>query len=136
MEVVRIDSSTSDDNHLLVSNCTSTHTVCKACFSVILILINFSGKTRFEGLPGGENRFVIHFVVFTVHKRNGPEPALGEGEQGPRPGPRACWGPAEHQRGAPHHAKTRGAGPQRGEPPTAAFLACDSPILGPHNVVC
>ena len=67
MEVVRIDSSTSDDNHLLVSNYTSTYTVCKACFSVILILINFSGKTRFEGLPGGENRFVIHFVVFTVH---------------------------------------------------------------------
>jgi len=34
------------------------------------------------------------------------EPALGEGKQGPRPGPRACGGPAGHQHGAPHHAKT------------------------------
>jgi len=63
-----------------------------------------------------------------------PEPALGEGEQGPRPGPRACGGPAGHQRGAPHRTmqRPRGApGPQRGEPRTAAFLACDSHILGP-----
>ena len=43
------------------------------------------------------------------------EPALGEGEQGPRPGPRACGGPAGHQRGAPHHAKTpRGGASARG----------------------
>ena len=38
------------------------------------------------------------------------EPALGEGEQGPRPGLRACGGPAGHQRGAPHHAKTKRGG--------------------------
>jgi len=38
------------------------------------------------------------------------EPALGEGEQGPRPGPRACGGPAGHQRGAPDHAKTKRGG--------------------------
>ena len=64
------------------------------------------------------------------------EPALGKGEQGPRPGPRACGGPAEHQRGAPHHAKTRGAGPQCGQPRTAAVLACDSHILGPPKFEC
>jgi len=58
------------------------------------------------------------------------EPALGEGEQGPRPGPHTCGGPAGHQRGAPHHAKTSRAGPQRGELRMAAFLACDLHILG------
>ena len=50
--------------------------------------------------------------------RTESEPALGEGEQGPRPGPRACGGPAGHRsaRGtAPHHAKTpRGGASARG----------------------
>ena len=50
------------------------------------------------------------------------EPALGEGEQGPLPGPRACGGPAGHQRGAPHHAKTpRGGASARGNGHSRVF---------------
>ena len=65
----------------------------------------FSLCTKFEVLS------------FTQMKFRDTEPALGEGEQGPRPGPRTCRGPAEHQRGAaaPHHVKTpRGGASARG----------------------
>ena len=68
-----------------------------------------------------------------------PEPALGEGEQGPRAGPRTCRGPAEHQRGAPHRTmwRPREAGPQCGEPGVRlAYFDFGAPAMcGPKRIV-
>ena len=66
---------------------------------------------------------------------------IGEGEQGPRPGPRACGGPAGHQRGAPNHAKTprggasaRGTAHGQGTRARQRFWRATSTFWGPRNV--
>ena len=105
-------------NIIIICRCFSQRVVTNALVLVVhKSSLNYFGKST-------------HFYHQGGHPKP-PEPALGEGEQGPRPGPRTSRGPAGHQRGAPHRTmrRPRGAGPQRGEPRMAAFLACDSHIL-------